>query len=126
VSGRQLSLVHPDEEAKSSASSAETVIIHRRNTARRERPAPATAPDAEVWLLVDPVQDYEESLSILGVYGSLNDAKAALPAHRQRGYDEGGVYGEGYEWRDSEAQLWRGGVMVERLTFNPDAGWAVA
>lgn len=33
------------------------------------------------WVLVDPIQDYEESLEILGVYGSDKAAKFAAREH---------------------------------------------
>ena len=44
-----------------------------RSTAGQKRNA------AEIFLLVDPVQDYEEPPSIPGAYGSLDATKAALP-----------------------------------------------
>ncbi|AXQ53095.1 hypothetical protein SEA_RANDO14_75 [Mycobacterium phage Rando14] len=37
----------------------------------------ATPHSVRVFIVVDPVQDYEESLEILGVYGSLPAAKFA-------------------------------------------------
>lgn len=71
----------------------------------------------DVWLLVDPVQDYEETLTILGVYGSLEAAKTALPRLRRKPYAEGGHYGEYSSWRDSEAQHWRGDQCVETWIY---------
>lgn len=39
----------------------------------------ATPHSARAFVVVDPVQGYEESLEILGVYGSLRVAKYAAP-----------------------------------------------
>ncbi|MGV0738203.1 hypothetical protein ABQF35_14420 [Mycobacterium syngnathidarum] len=41
----------------------------------------ATEHSHRAWVLVDPVQDYEESLEILGVYGSDRAARYAARAH---------------------------------------------
>lgn len=76
----------------------------------------------DVWLLVDPVQNYEESLTILGVYGSLDAAKMALPRLRRKPWGEGGRYGEYDQWRDSQAQHWRGDQCVEVWTYTPPEG----
>lgn len=75
----------------------------------------------EVHILVDPVQGYEESLTVLGVYGSLAAAKAALPRIRRKPYPAG-EYTHA-PWRESEVQLWRGDRLVRTWTYNPEHGW---
>lgn len=77
----------------------------------------------ETFVLVDPVQDYEETLTILGVYSTLAAAKRALPAHRRRPYSDGGIYTPYNMERTSEVQHWRGGTIIETWTFDPEKGW---
>lgn len=59
----------------------------------------------EFWILVDPVQDYEETLKIMGVYRSRVSAVKAVPRMRadaqfRNGYDGQGRYLEVQHWRD--------------------------
>lgn len=67
----------------------------------------------EVYLVVDPVQDYEESLKIYGAYGSLAAAKFALPRLRRKNV-------ESWERRDTEVQLWRGDQHIATWRFSGD------
>lgn len=85
----------------------------------------ATKHSAEVWVLVDPVQDYEETMVILGVYGSLSAAKAALPRLRRRKTSEGGRYDPEYgdDQRDTEARHYRGDELVQTVAYSPKTGW---
>lgn len=64
------------------------------------------------YVLVDPVQDYEESLEILGVYGTYFEAEAAHKEARK----VGGHFspGDWNNWRDAEITLWEGGKVVKR------------
>lgn len=78
----------------------------------------ATKHSAEVWVLVAPVQDWEESARILGVYGSLAAAQAALPRLRSLTLAQGGAY-QYQPTRVTEAQHWRGDTEVETWTFHP-------
>lgn len=59
------------------------------------------------WVLVDPVQDYEESLVIIGVYRSETAARYAARAYMRR---EPG--------RAIEAQEWRGSDLLRVWTWN--------
>jgi hypothetical protein len=58
-------------------------------------------PSHRAWVLVDPVQDYEESLEILGIYRTDEAARYAARAHIQRHPD-----------RDLEAQERRGSDLL--------------
>lgn len=81
----------------------------------------ATPNSAEVWIVVDPVQDYEESLKILGVYGSKRAAQAAHPRLvRQLGIFRNGIPPVHY----LEVQHWRGDELVstEKLREVGDRG----
>ncbi|WP_119697021.1 hypothetical protein [Microbacterium halotolerans] len=88
--------------------------------------------ETEAFLLVDPVQDYEETLTILGVYGSLDAAKEALARLREVLVREVGIYGHSKLRRDSEVQHWRGDQLLESWTYtppeskDPDVGWSDA
>lgn len=75
----------------------------------------ATKHSAHSWIVVDPVQDWEESAEIWGVYGSLSAAKQAARALRHRNYR--------HEWecqRDTEIQHWTGDELVDSWTWEPD------
>ncbi|SKY32104.1 Uncharacterised protein [Mycobacteroides abscessus subsp. bolletii] len=77
---------------------------------------PATPHSARVFIVVDPVQDYEESLLILGVFGSLKTAKYATPRLMKAAW--------GVEpYRTVEVQEWRGDTLVNTWTYHPDRGW---
>lgn len=79
----------------------------------------ATPHSARVFIAVDPVQDYEESLTILGVYGSLAAAQIAVRQHRAR---PDGLY----RWdpkRITEVQEWVGDEQRATWTFRPTTGW---
>ena len=67
----------------------------------------ATEHSHRAWVLVDPVQDYEESLTILGVYGSDEAARYAARAYMKL---EPG--------RDIEAQEWRGNELLRVWTWS--------
>ncbi|AXQ60693.1 hypothetical protein SEA_ALI17_78 [Gordonia phage Ali17] len=65
----------------------------------------ATEHSHRSFLVVDPVQDYEQSDEVLGVYGSHEAAMRALPRLRRiRAEWANGSYPEGY----LEVQHWRG------------------
>jgi hypothetical protein len=68
----------------------------------------------EVFLVVDPVQDYEESLTIWGAFGSLDAAKYATTGLRRKHLDD---WEKG--WRDTEIQHWRGRDLRDVWTFDP-------
>lgn len=63
------------------------------------------------YILVDPVQDYEESLDILGVFGTYFEAAAAHEKDRKLGHFAPGTGGNA---RDAEIQLWDGPIFVKR------------
>lgn len=63
------------------------------------------------YVLVDPVQDYEESLEILGVFGTYFGAEAAHKKDRAEGHFAPGT---GDHWRDAEIQLWEGPIVIKR------------
>lgn len=71
----------------------------------------------DVFIVVDPVQDYEESLTILGVHGSLEAAKKATRRYRRTSpcYSHGDN-----ERRDTEVQRWKGGQLLDVWTFSPN------
>lgn len=81
---------------------------------RRPRRSP------QVFVLLDPVQNYEESQTILGVYGSLKAAKVALRAHRRRPRSQGGQYWPDDLWRESEVQQWAGGTLLAAWRYYPE------
>lgn len=76
----------------------------------------ATEHSAHTFIVVDPVQDYEESLLILGVFGSLKTAKYAAPRLMKAAW---GVEPN----RFVEVQEWRGDTQVAAWTFRPGRGW---
>lgn len=64
---------------------------------------------AETHLVVDPVQDYEESMRVLGAYGSTDAARMALPRLRRiAGECRNGIPSV----RHLEIQHWRGDQLV--------------
>lgn len=79
----------------------------------------ATEHSTRVFLAVDPAQDYEESLEILGAYGSLAAAQTATRMHRTRP-------GNRYAWwpeRATEVQEWVGDEHRTTWTYRPTTGW---
>lgn len=77
---------------------------------------PATPHSARVFIVVDPVQDYEESLQILGVFGSLKAAQVSTPRLMKVAWR--------YEpYRTAEVQEWRGDTLVNTWTYHPERGW---
>lgn len=79
----------------------------------------ATEHPAHVFIAVDPVQDYEESLTILGVYGSLDAAQAGVMRYRA-------IPDNLYTWwpnRCTEVQEWVGDEHRATWTYHPDNGW---
>ncbi|SKF90139.1 hypothetical protein [Mycobacteroides abscessus] len=76
----------------------------------------ATKHSARVFIVVDPVQDYEESLHILGVFGSLKTAQYATPR----------LMRAAWRWdshRYAEVQEWRGDTLVHTWTYYPASDW---
>ena len=71
------------------------------------------------FVLLDPVQDYEETITILGVYGSLAAAKAALPAHRARKFRDGGIYEYDPE-RVSHIEHRAGDALIDVWEYSPN------
>lgn len=67
----------------------------------------ATEHSHRAWVLVDPVQDYEESLEILGVYRTDKAARYAARAYIQRNPE-----------RDLEAQERRGSDLLRVWTWD--------
>ena len=80
----------------------------------------ATRTSVRVFIAVDPVQDYEESLTIFGVYGSLASAKVAVRGLRAR---PDGFYRFREPWRVTEIQEWSGDELRTTWTFHPAGGW---
>lgn len=75
-----------------------------------------------VFLVVDPVQDYEESVTVLGVYGSLATAKYAVRYHRRYTYYRVGLRSlsdanYGAMSRETLIQRWAGERVLEQWTF---------
>ncbi|SLG32875.1 hypothetical protein [Mycobacteroides abscessus] len=71
-----------------------------------------TKHSARVYILVDPEQGYEETLHILGVYGSLKAAMMATP-RRMR---------PTWRWtpdRMAEIQHWAGDTLVATWQYKP-------
>ncbi|MFJ8690204.1 hypothetical protein [Micromonospora wenchangensis] len=81
-----------------------------------------TKHSAHVFIAVDPAQDYEESLSILGVYGSLAAAQYAVRQHRAKPY---GPYA-GWPERRTEVQEWVGDEHRATWTYQPATEWQTA
>ncbi|MDM3950339.1 hypothetical protein [Mycobacteroides abscessus] len=77
---------------------------------------PATKHSARVFIVVDPVQGYEETLQILGVFGSLNVAKMATPRLMRATW-------RWDSYRHAEVQEWHGDTHVNTWTYHPDRGW---
>lgn len=79
-----------------------------------------------VYLVVDPAQDYEESLRILGVHGSLEAAMFAVRGYRRRRVQLTGVGGRWWplidSWRDVEVQLWQGDQQLDTWTQDGRSG----
>lgn len=67
----------------------------------------ATAHSHQAWILVDPVQDYEESLTILGIFRGEKSARYAARAYVRR-----------EPHRNIEAQEWRGSDLLRIWTWN--------
>jgi len=83
----------------------------------------STLPHAHhAFVLLDPVQDYEETITILGVYGSLDAAKTATSAHRRRPYAKGGVY-EYSPSRVTHIEHRAGDQVLARWEYDPESGW---
>jgi hypothetical protein len=75
-----------------------------------------------VFIAVDPVQDYEETLTILGVYGSLDAAQYAIRCYRAR---PDGIYA-GDPKRTTEVQEWVGDELRATWTYRPATEWQKA
>lgn len=80
----------------------------------------ATPNSVCVFIAVDPVQDYEESMTIFGVYGSLAAAKVAVRQLRAR---TEGFYRYREPTRVTEVQEWAGDELRAKWTFHPARGW---
>lgn len=81
---------------------------------------PATKHSARVFIVVDPVQDYEEALQILGVFGSLKTAQYATPR----------LMRAAWQWephRYAQVQEWHGDTLLNTWTYCPvgtaASGW---
>lgn len=79
----------------------------------------ATPHSARVFLAVDPDQEWEESLTILGAYGSLTAAQYGVKQHRARPHP---VYA-GQPHRLSQVQEWVGDEHRATWTYHPTTGW---
>lgn len=75
-----------------------------------------TPHSVHAFLVVDPVQDYEESLQILGVFGSLKTAQYATPRLMRTAW-------RWDSYRYAEVQEWRGDTLVHTWTYYPVGGW---
>lgn len=75
----------------------------------------ATEHSCRAWVLVDPIQDYEESLKILGVFGSEEAARYGARAYIRREPN-----------RNLEAQEWRGSDLLRIWTWSwQDQRWSL-
>lgn len=75
----------------------------------------ATEHSHRAWVLVDPVQDYEESLTILGVYGGDKAARYAARAYMRK-----------EPHRDIEAREMRGKDVLRVWIWRWSAGrWSL-
>ena len=75
---------------------------------------------AVVFIVVDPAQDYEESLEVWGVYGSLAAAKVGVRRGRQAHYS--GLYAS-LRHRDTEVQRWVGHQCTDVWTYDERGRW---
>lgn len=78
---------------------------------------------ADVYLVLDQVQDYEETDTVLGVYRSLKSAKYALRYHRRYTYYQINLRSlqeanYGSTPRETVIQHWRGDQVIEQWTFS--------
>lgn len=76
----------------------------------------ATKHSARVFIAVDPVQNYEETLQILGVFGSLKTAQYATPRLMKATW-------QWEPYRYAEVQEWRGDTLLNTWTYHPKRGW---
>lgn len=89
----------------------------------------ATPHSAEIWIVVDPRQNYEETLKIYGVYGSEEAALMAIPLlRRKRAWDRNSPFNHGKVLADDrylEIQHRRGDELVSRIIVPdlPEDGW---
>lgn len=75
----------------------------------------ATEHSHRAWILVDPAQDYEESLTILGIYRSEKAARYAARSYMRR-----------EPHRGIEAQEWRGSDLLRVWTWSwQDQRWSL-
>lgn len=73
---------------------------------------------ARAFIVLDPVQDYDESDDIWGVFGSLAAAQVGARMLRTRHYS--GHLGFLNEQRDTHVELWVGDTNVQRWEFGAD------
>lgn len=73
----------------------------------------ATKHSAKAFILIDPVQDYEESIEIVGIYGSLAAAKMGHKTNWPKRSDP---------WRDAEVQEWVGDELRNVWRFSKRHG----
>lgn len=80
---------------------------------------------ASAIIAISPVQEYEETLVILGVYPTIERAKADVPRLRSLPYAEGGRYDPAYgdAWRDVLVQHWQGDRVIEEHLHTVNSGW---
>lgn len=82
-----------------------------------------TRSSPRVFVVVDPPQDYEESLRILGVHGTLTAAKVATAAYRRRRLPPSGPGAPSWPLVDPhrhvEVQLWHGDRQLDTWTHSP-------
>lgn len=71
---------------------------------------------ARVFIVLDPVQDYEESDDIWGVFGSLAAAHVGARMLRARHY--AGFRSFENDQRDTHVELWEGTENVQRWEFS--------
>lgn len=74
------------------------------------------------YLVADPVQDYEETLEVWGVYGSLDAARVGARLGREAHYSGHLAY---LRYRDTEITRWVGHRLTDIWTYSGDTGrWA--
>jgi hypothetical protein len=83
-----------------------------------------TKSSPRVFVVVDPVQDYEESLTILGVHGSLAAAKLATRGYRRRLLPPTGAAGIRWPMVDPsrlvDIELRQGDRVLDTWRYSPD------
>jgi hypothetical protein len=78
----------------------------------------------DVYAVVDPVQDYEETMRILGIYATAHEARAVADAARKYGAEQYPSTPTDKPYLDpgrtAEVQHWQGSQVIERWERRED------